>query len=74
MNKLKIGLLIIALALFARAGFVYAGDLVFDADTTVTIGSASYTIASGSSATSIEVGATYITVVVPDSGYFTFKS
>lgn len=76
-KKLKIGLLVVALAFFVGFGFASSAnavDLTWTADTTVTIDSANYTIESGSAATSIEIGATVLTVVVPSGSTFTFSS
>ena len=67
-KKLKISLLLFAvLALALSTGFVAnAADLTFSADAVVTVNSNNYTITSGSAATSIVVGATTLTVTVPD--------
>lgn len=74
-KKIKIGLLISALALFAFAGYVYAtGDLIYSSDTTVTIGVNNYTIGTGSEATSVVVDSTTLTVTVPSGSQFMFSS
>mgnify|MGYP001558184509 FL=1 len=48
----------------------FAGDVTFSADTTVTLSATgeSFTIASGSTADSVAVGTTTITVIIGDSG------
>ncbi len=55
-------------------GTIQAADVTYTSDTSVTIGSATYTIAAGSEATSVVVGSSSITVTVPDGSTFTFKS
>mgnify|MGYP001564786935 CR=1 FL=1 len=72
-NKLKISVLITFLTL-TFVSVASAADLVFNNDTTVTIGSANYTIASGSTATSIAPGTSSITIIMPDNATLTFKS
>ena len=67
------GLVVLVFGLLL-AGSVRAADLTYDADTIVTIGSENYTIISGSGATSLVVGTSSITVVVPASSTFTFRS
>jgi hypothetical protein len=73
-KKLKIGLLIVAFVLFSGFSFASAAALLFNNDTTITIGSANYTVAGGSSATSMTVGTSSLIVTVPDSAYFTLTS
>lgn len=53
---------------------VNAADLTWSVDTTVTVNSNNYTIQSGSAATSIVVGATTLTVVVPSGSQFSLIS
>ncbi len=53
---------------------VVANVLNFNADTTLTINSNNYTILNGSMATTMAVGATTLTVTVPDSQTFTLVS
>ena len=67
-------MLVLALTLLSGVGYAEAADLVYNADTTVTTEAPATLLPVVQVATSIEVGATYITVVVPDPGYFTFKS
>jgi len=71
-KKLKIGLLIMVLSLAVGVGSVAnAADLTWSADQTVSLdGSINLTILSGSTATSIAVAATTLTVVVPASSTF----
>src|SRR3989338_165357 len=52
----------------------HAQALIWNNDTTVTIGANNYTIVSGSAATSIIVSSTDVTVTVPASSNFTFQS
>lgn len=49
----------------------YAADINFDSDTNISVDSNSYLVANGSRATSLEVGASTITVTVP--GFSSFK-
>jgi hypothetical protein len=72
--NIKAVLLVVFASLVAFAGVVSANDLDFSANTTVTINSNSYTVSGGSSATSMVVGATTLTVTVPASGTFTLVS
>ena len=51
-----------------------AVDVTYTADTSVTIGSATYTIVSGSEATQVDVDTATITVIVPAGSNFVFKS
>jgi len=75
-KKLKIGLLIVALAFFAGVGFANAADLSWTADTTIDLSSpdVNLTIASGSKATSLVVGTGSIDIVVPNGNSFTITS
>ena len=73
--KLKLGLFVIMVfAVFGLVSFADAAGLNWTNDTLVTIGSANYTIVSGSAATSITVGATTLTVTVPSGSTFTLTS
>jgi hypothetical protein len=73
--KKSIFAIIMALAVIASAaGAVIAADLNWTADTAVTINSNNYTIRSGSAATSMEVGATTLTVTVPSGSSFALIS
>jgi len=76
-KKLKIGLFVFTVLMFgflgAQSAYAVAA-LHWDADTTVTINSNNYTIETDSEATSIVVGATTLTVVVPASSTFTLSS
>lgn len=51
-----------------------AADLTYSADVSVTIGANTYTIVTGSEATSVVVDTTTVTVVVPLASNFVFKS
>lgn len=75
-KKLKINLLIVALALFVGAGSVSAADLTYSVDTIVDLSSPdiNLTILAGSVATSTVVGAGSVVVTVPVSSTFTITS
>src|SRR3989338_6501151 len=80
-NKLKISWLTVAglvlTVMFLGAGFartVSATDLFWNNDTTVSIGGNNYTILSGSTADTIIVTATTLTVTTTGSSIFTFRS
>jgi hypothetical protein len=52
----------------------FAADLTWTEDTTITVGSASYIILGGSTATTMIVGSSSVTVTVPAGGDFRFRS
>jgi len=76
MKKLKISLLIVALALFIGAGYAYAADLSWTADTTIDLSSpdVNLTVVSGSKATSLVVGTGSINIIIPNGNSFTVTS
>jgi hypothetical protein len=71
--KIIYGGVLVALC-FAFAPDARATDITFDEDTTVTLGSHDYVILAGSQATTMDVGATTVTVTVPSASTFTFQS
>jgi len=73
-NTIKFIAIIAFVAIVAVAGEVGAVGLDFNADTTITINSNSYTVKAGSSATSMVTGTTNFTVTVPTSSTFTLVS
>ena len=75
-KKLKIGLLVVILALFIGASSVYAADITYSVDTTVDLSSPdiNLTILAGSVATSTVVNAGTVVVTVPVSSTFTITS
>jgi len=75
-NKLKVTLFFgtFLMAMFGLTCLANAQDLLFTNDTIVTIGSANYVIANGSTATTVTVGANNIVVAIPGGASFTFVS
>jgi peptidoglycan hydrolase-like protein with peptidoglycan-binding domain len=77
-HKLKLSsLTIVAIAcffLFGLTSVASAQALIWGADSNVTVGSDSYTISSGSEATSLVIGLTTAVIVIPDGSTFTFVS
>lgn len=73
-KKLTLSFFIIFCVFFGATHALATGDLIYTNDTTVTINSYDYTIVSGSEATSVTVGDTTLTVVVPSGSTFTFSS
>ena len=74
-NKLKLGLFVLVVfSVFGVINYVSAADLVWSADTNITIGVNDYVIVSGSAATTLNVGSSSITVTVPASSTFTLRS
>ncbi len=75
-NKLKISLLIAVLSLVGGVEYANAQTvpLTWSNDTSIVIGGNTYTISSGSTATSLVVDASSITVNVPSSNTFTLVS
>lgn len=66
---------VLLVAFFSSLAYlVFAADLNWEAATNVSIGSATYTIAAGSTATSLIVGTTTLTVTVPSGSTFTLIS
>lgn len=73
-KKLKIGLLIAVLSLVVGVGSASADDLTFSDNTIVSVNSNNYTIQAGSTATSLIVATTTLTVTVPASSTFVISS
>lgn len=75
-NTLNLSLKVVGVMALALVGFstAYAADVTFSETTTVTIGSANYQIDSSSAATTVDVGATTATIVVPASSTVVFGS
>jgi len=70
-NNIKLAVLVaFVFVAVSVGGSVSAANLVFEADTNVTINSNNYIIYHGSAATSLEVGATTLTVTVPTGSTF----
>lgn len=75
-KKLKINLLVVALALFAGFNSVNAADITYSVDTTVDLSSPdiNLTILANSVATSVVVGTGSVVATVPASGVFRITS
>ncbi len=73
-NKLRICLLVAVLSFTVGVSSVHADPLTFSDAKTVTINGNNYTIVAGSTATSMVLDATTLTVTVPASSTFTLSS
>ena len=74
LNKFRVILIISIFVFISYVVKVDAADLIFETDTTITIGTKDYIIASGSTATSFTVDTTFISITMPSNAILTFKS